>query len=77
MKLEKASDKGGRYSWLVNWVFGKMKEVVVVTKFDREVAVVVLLVGWCGSERLIRGLEQHPWKHARPASLVQGDNILS
>lgn len=58
MKLEKASDKEGRDSWLVNWLFGKREEAVALMKLTLEAATEEMGLGL--EAKLRKGAGQHP-----------------
>lgn len=60
MKLEKASDKEGRDSWLVNWLFGKREEAVALMKLTLEAATEEMGFGLETSVKLRKGAGQHP-----------------
>lgn len=64
--------RDGRDSWLVNWVLGKMEEVVVAAKFlrdsDSELLDAETEVRGSGSPR--SGVGQQPSRHTRLASFL-------
>ncbi|URE36360.1 hypothetical protein MUK42_07377 [Musa troglodytarum] len=64
IKSDKASGRGGRHSWFVKRVFGKMESFVSFAKFIREIPAVVALA-WRtvveDSTRPRNGTGQQPW----------------